>query len=96
MILRSFYRYAVRQCTFLSLMELNMAIRELLEKLNSRPFKKLPGTRWVQFEQLDRPALQPLPSTPYPYAEWKKARVHIDYHLEVDGHYYSTTRCLMC
>ena len=47
------------------------------------------GYRQSAFETLDRPALSPLPEQPYVYAEWKKARVHIDYHVEVDGHYYS-------
>ncbi len=74
---------------------LNTAIRALLEKLNTRPFKKLPGYRRVHFEALDKPALQPLPAEPYVYAEWKKARVHIDYHVAVDGHYYSVPHVLI-
>jgi transposase len=86
---------ALRHRTFFSLAELNSTIRELLVKLNSRPFKKLPGTRREHFEQLDKPALQPLPTEPYVYAEWKKARVHIDYHLEVHGHYYSVPHALI-
>ena len=40
-------------------------------------------------ETLDRPALKPLPSTPYAYAEWKRARVAPDYHIEIAGHFYS-------
>ena len=68
---------------------MNAALHKLLDKLNERPFKKLAGSRRQLFEALDRPALKPLPVTPYVYAEWKKARVHIDYHVEVEGHYYS-------
>lgn len=79
----------LRHQTFFTLSDLNQAIRELLERLNNRPFKKLPGTRRSLFEQLDRPALRPLPVTPHEVAEWKKVRVHIDYHVEVDSHYYS-------
>jgi len=79
----------LRRQTFSSLSELNSAIRKLLEELNQRPFRKLPGFRRSLFESLDRPALRPLPSQRYVYAEWKKARVSIDYHLEVQGHYYS-------
>lgn len=79
----------LRNRTFFSLHELNQAITELLTRLNNRPFKKLPGCRQQQFETLDKPALQALPATAYEFAEWKKARVHIDYHVEVDGHYYS-------
>jgi transposase len=67
----------------------------LLEELNTRPFKKLPGSRRTLFERLDRPALRPLPSEPYVYAEWKRARVHIDYHIEVDEHYYSVPYALV-
>jgi len=86
---------ALRHRSFFSLTELNAAIRELLETLNARPFTKLPGSRREQFEQLDKPALQPLPVEPYVYAEWKKARVHIDYHLELAGHYYSVPHALI-
>jgi transposase len=80
---------ALRHRTFFSLTELNAAIAELLQRLNDRPFKKLPGSRRTLFETLERPALNPLPTEPYLYAEWKKVRVHIDYHVEVDHHYYS-------
>jgi len=79
----------LRNRTFFSLTELNQAIREGVEKLNERPFQKLPGNRKDWFQTLDKPALKPLASEPYPYAEWKKARVHIDYHVEIEGHYYS-------
>ena len=61
----------LRNRQFFSLVELNTALAELLEVLNNRPFKKLPGTRRSMFESLDRPAMQPLPATPYEYAEWK-------------------------
>ncbi len=80
---------ALRNRQFFSLGELNAAIGVLLDRLNQRPFKKLPGSRRSAFETIDQPALQPLPEHPYVYAEWKKMRVHIDYHVEVDGHYYS-------
>ena len=79
----------LRHRQFFSLPELNMAIGELLEQLNRRRFRKLPGSRRSVFEELERAALRPLPAAPYEYAEWKKARVGIDYHVEVDGHYYS-------
>jgi len=85
----------LRHCTFFSLAELNATIRTLLEKLNARPFRKLPGSRREHFEALDKPALRPLPAEPYVYAEWKKARVHIDYHVAVDGHYYSVPHALI-
>jgi len=79
----------LRNRTFFSLGELNQVIRELLDPLNQRPFRKRPGSRRSVFESLEQPALRPLPAERYTYAEWKKARVHIDYHVEVEGHYYS-------
>ena len=79
----------LRHRTFFSLGELNLAIRDLLEWINRRPFKKLPGSRQSLFEELERPALRPLPQDRYEFAIWKQAKVSIDYHLEVDRHYYS-------
>jgi transposase len=79
----------LRKQTFYTLAALNLAIRSLLEDLNRRPFKKRPGSRLSQFEQLDKPALKPLPNAAYQYRHIKKARVHLDYHVEYDSHYYS-------
>ncbi len=79
----------LRNQTFFSLAEANAAIRKLLSDLNGRPFKKLPGCRKEAFENLDRPALKPLPAEAYTFSQWKKVRVGIDYHVEIDGHYYS-------
>jgi transposase len=85
----------LRHQTFFTLAALNQAIRVLLDDLNQRPFKKLPGTRLSQFEQLDKPALRTLPAQPYQYADIKQARVHIDYHIEYDKHYYSVPHSLV-
>jgi transposase len=85
----------LRHRTFFSLAELNRAIKDLRVELNHRPFQKLPGSRHSLFESLDRPALRPLPETPYEYAEWKLVRVNIDYHVEIDGHYYSVPYALV-
>jgi transposase len=85
----------LRHQTFFTLASLNQAIRVLLDDLNQRPFKKLPGTRLSQFEQLDKPALRALPAQPYQYADIKQARVHIDYHIEYDKHYYSVPHHLV-
>jgi transposase len=79
----------LRHRKFFSLAELNEAIRELLVRLNERPFRKQPGSRRSLFESVERPAMRPLPTDRFLYAEWRKARVHVDYHVEVDGHYYS-------
>ncbi len=79
----------LRNRTFFSLEELNKALREGLDVYNARSFQKLEGSRQSMFEELDKPALKPLPQTRYELAEWKQATVHIDYHIEVDKHRYS-------
>ena len=85
----------LRNRQFFSLSELNAAISELLIELNHRPFKKLEGCRASAFERLDRPAMKPLPTIGYEYAEWKWATVNIDYHVEVAAHYYSVPHSLV-
>jgi transposase len=80
---------ALRDHTFFSLAELNAAIWELLEKLNNRPFKKMPGSRRSVFEQTDKPALKPLPESKYEYTTIGYARAGLDYHVSIDGHLYS-------
>lgn len=80
---------ALRHRKFFSLAQLNEAIAGLLEKLNQRPFRKREGSRASLFAELDRPALQPLPAEHYELALWKTVRASIDYHVEVDRHYYS-------
>jgi len=85
----------LRHQTFFTLASLNQAIRLLLEDLNQRAFKKLPGTRRSQFEQLDKPLLRNLPASRYEYVDIKQASVHIDYHIEYDKHYYSVPHSLV-
>lgn len=85
----------LRHQTFFTLSSLNLAICELLIDLNNRDFKKLPGTRKSQFEMIDKPALKSLPKSAYQYVEIKSARVHIDYHIEYDKHYYSVPHHLI-
>lgn len=79
----------LRHHTFFSLPELNRAIRARLEEVNRRPLQKLDVSRHDLFIEVDKPALKPLPPTRYEYAEFLKARVNIDYHVEVLAHYYS-------
>ena len=80
---------ALRNRTFFNLTELNEAIDNLLEKLNTKPFKKLSGSRQSVFTEQEKSTLKPLPIIRYEYAQWKKAIVNIDYHVELEGHYYS-------
>lgn len=79
----------LRNRQFFSLSELNAAIRESLIDLNDRPFQKLDGSRRSRFVELERPALKALPPRAYEYAQWKLAKVHPDYHIEVEHAYYS-------
>ena len=85
----------LRHQRFFSLVELNAAIRALLDNLNNRPMRGWGTSRRALFEQLDRPALGSLPSTPYEYAEWKRCRVGLDYHVEIAKHYYSVPHQLI-
>ncbi|TLP42158.1 IS21 family transposase [Cohaesibacter sp. CAU 1516] len=79
----------LRNHQFFSLDELNAAIRPLQDQLNDKVTRHLGASRRSLFETLDRPALKPLPKEPYVYAEWKKCRAGLDYHVDIDHHYYS-------
>ena len=79
----------LRKRTFFSLEEINLAIAEKREQLNLKIMDHLGKSRWELFDTLDRPALRPLPDRPYEPAEWKRAKVGIDYHVQYHRHYYS-------
>jgi len=79
----------LRNQRFFSLFELNKAIRELLKDLNNRKMEHLGKSRKELFDLVDKPALKPLPATPYEFALWKKAKISIDYHVEYEDVYYS-------
>jgi len=85
----------LRHRRFFSLGELNAAIRALLDELNNRPMRGWGASRRALFEQLDQSALGPLPPLPYEYAEWKRCRVGLDYHVEIAKHYYSVPHPLI-
>lgn len=80
----------LRNRVFTSLAELNAAIAELLGQLNDeRVLRQFGKTRRQLFEELDQPQLTPLPTTPYVHAQWCLRRVGLDYHVEVERHFYS-------
>jgi transposase len=86
----------MRNQTFFSLAALNARVAELREDLNTRPMKKVGGaTRRELYERYDRPALRPLPSEAYEPMEWRQVRVNLDYHVEVDKHWYSAPYVLV-
>jgi transposase len=79
----------IRNEVFHSLGELNNRLRELLVDLNARVMRRYGASRKDLFDRMERAALRPLPATRFEYAEWRKARVNIDYHIAIDGHLYS-------
>ncbi len=79
----------MRHLTFTSIFEINVAIKERLTIFLNQLFQKMKVSRRELYETIDKPALKPLPSEPYQYAEWKKGKIHIDYHFIFDDHYYS-------
>lgn len=85
----------LRDQRFFSLGEVNAAVSSLLTRLNDHPFKKLPGCRTELFARVEKSSLKPLPQHSYELARWKKVVVNIDYHVEVDGHYYSAPYTLI-
>lgn len=72
-----------------------MRISQLLDDLNNRPMRRVGKSRHQLFEAIERDALAPLPATPFEYSEWKSAKVHPDYHVEVDKAFYSVPHRLI-
>lgn len=79
----------LRHQSFSSFTQLNAAVQQQLKKLNHRTMREYGLSRRALFEQVDQPQLQPLPTEPFVFAQWKKAKVNLDYHIEVERHYYS-------
>jgi transposase len=86
---------ALRHQKFFRLADLNNAIRELLERLNHRPFRKREGSRSSVFAAVERNALRPLPAEPFDMSQWSYARVNIDYHIAFDANLYSVPYTLV-
>jgi hypothetical protein len=79
----------LRNRRFFSAADLNVAIGELVGDINARVMKGYDASRVELFAAIDKPALKPLPAEPYAFAVWKRCRVAPDYHIEIDGHWYS-------
>ncbi|MDA8250597.1 MAG: IS21 family transposase [Rhodospirillales bacterium] len=94
-VAQSYILGRLRNVTFFSLTECNQAIAAALERINGRPMRRLGVSRRGLFDAVERPVLRPLPAAPYEYAEWKRARVNQDYHVEVQGFYYSVPHALI-
>lgn len=85
----------LRNQIFFTLDALNERIAELVEDLNRRTMRVYGASRLELFERIERPALRPLPTTRFIYGSWKRARVNIDYHIEIERHYYSVPHALV-
>lgn len=85
----------LRHQSFESVQAVNDAIAPLLKRLNEKPFQKLPGNRASAFADIDAPALQPLPLQRYEIAHFKRVKVHIDYHVDIERHRYSVPHALV-
>jgi transposase len=85
----------LRHLTFFSLAECNAAIQEALSRMNERPMRRLGISRRQLFEAIERPVLGPLPAREYVYAEWRLARVGLDYHVEIESFFYSVPHALI-
>lgn len=94
-IAQSYILGRLRHLTFFSLEECNQALGTALDRMNRHVMRRLGISRRDLFDQVERPALRPLPETPYEYAEWRRVRVNLDYHVEILGFYYSVPHGLI-
>jgi transposase len=85
----------LRRQTFFSLAEANQAISLMVERINAHVMRRLGKSRQELFETVERPALAALPDSDYEFAEWRFARVSLDYHVELDGFFYSVPHKLI-
>ena len=94
LIVERWIMFVLRKRLFTSLGELNVAISELLEEINRRPFQKQDGNRKQLLETVDRPAMKSLPENPYEYVEFHRLQVGLDYHVQLDDCRYSVPHTL--
>ena len=88
-IVERFVLAKLRNRTFFSLAELNLGVRDCVAAINAKIMRRVGQSRAELLETVDRPALKGLPSEPYAWAAWKRARVARDYHIDIDDHFYS-------
>ena len=94
-VAQSYILGRLRNVTFFSLAECNAAITDAVERMNSREMRRLGMSRRQLFEAIERPVMRALPQDDFEYAEWHLARVGIDYHVEVQGFFYSVPHALI-
>jgi len=85
----------LRNRVFENLADLNQAIEELVIAFNDRLMRKLCTSRKVLFLELDRPHASAMPEHVFEFAQWKKVRVSVNYHIEFEKHFYSVPYTLI-
>lgn len=95
LIVQRYVLARLRHRQFFGLVELNTAIRAVVADLNAKVMRKIGSSRNELLATIDAPALKALPTEPYVYAEWKLCKLGLDYHVEVDQHYYSAPHRLI-
>ena len=95
LIVQRYVLARLRNRQFFGLVELNTAIRAVVADLNAKVMRKIGSSRNELLATIDRPALKPLPAEPHVYADWKLCKLGLDYHVEIDQHYYSAPHRLI-
>ena len=85
----------LRHLTFFSLAECNAAITLVMQRMNERPMRNLGLSRRDLFEAIERDVLIALPADDWEFAEWRRARVNLDYHIEAHDFLYSVPHALI-
>ena len=85
----------LRAQTFFSLAECNEAIKLVMQRMNERAMRHLGVSRRELFEKIEREALNGLPTEDWEFAEWRRARVNLDYHIDVHDFLYSVPHTLI-
>jgi transposase len=94
-VAQSYILGRLRHQTFFTLDDCNQAIQAALDDMNGRIMRRLGLSRRELFERVERGALRPLPVSEYEFAEWRLARVGLDYHVEANGFFYSVPHALI-
>lgn len=88
-ILMRYVRFRYRRQRFTSIGEINRALSECIERINTRRHSRFGISRRERFEAAERAALKPLPVNEVECAEWKEAKLHPDCYVCIEGDYYS-------
>jgi hypothetical protein len=88
-ILMRYVRFRYRHRRFTSVPEINRALAECVERINTRRHSRFGVSRRERFETVEKAALKPLPIGDVDGGEWKEAKLHADCYVFLEGDYYS-------